>query len=153
MTQIRGWWRNTKLCTYYAQVAAVVLVLVGLAGIMGSLSWQYPSGIYHVSIGLIFGYVGFFMRDLEAVRQIVGGLGVLLLVIKVATILTPLLWEEHLHWGPIEVTCLVVGIPASWQPGTYGPPHSTEKGSGREPAPSFSLLTADAEPRLCENIR
>lgn len=110
MTQTRAWWRNTKLCTYYARVAAVVLVLIGLAGTMGGLSWQFPSGIYHASIGLIFGYVGFFMRDLEAVRQMVGGLGVLLLVVKVATILVPLLWQEHLQWGPVEVTCLLVGI-------------------------------------------
>ncbi len=110
MTQSRGWWRNTKLCRYYARVAAAVLVSVGLMGIMGSLSWQFPSSIYHVGIGLLFGYVGFFVRDLEAVRQIVGGLGILVLVVKVATILAPLLWEEHLHWGPIEVSCLVVGI-------------------------------------------
>ncbi len=34
----------------------------------------------------------------------------MLLIVKVATILVPLLWEEHLHWGSIEVTCLVVGI-------------------------------------------
>lgn len=110
MTQSRGWWRNTKLSRYYARVAAAVLVSVGLIGIMGGLSWQFPSSVYHVAIGLLFGYVGFFVRDLEAVRQIVGGLGILVLVVKVATILAPLLWEGHLHWGPIEVTCLVVGI-------------------------------------------
>jgi hypothetical protein len=50
------------------------------------------------------------VRDPEALRQMVGGLGVLLLVVKVVTILVPLLWQEPLHWGPIEVTCLLVGI-------------------------------------------
>ena len=111
MTQSRGrWWKNSNLCRYYARVTAALLVSVGLIAITGGLSWQFPSGIYHVVIGLLFGYVGFFVRDLEAVRQTVGRLGVLLLIVKVATILVPLLWEEHLHWGSIEVTCLVVGI-------------------------------------------
>ncbi len=111
MTQSRGrWWQNTNLCRYYARVAAAVLVPIGLAGSTGVLNWQFPSGLYHVAVGLFFAYVGFFVRDPETARQMVGGLGVLLLVVKVATILVPLLWEEHLHWGIIEVTCLVVGI-------------------------------------------
>ena len=111
MIQSRGrWWQNTRLCRYYAQVAAAVLVLMGLAGFTGALSWQFPSGIYHVAVGIFFAYVGFFVRDPETLRQMVGGLGVLLLVVKIVTILVPLLWQEHLHWGPIEVTCLLVGI-------------------------------------------
>jgi hypothetical protein len=40
----------------------------------------------------------------------VGGLGVLVLVVKVLTILTPLLWGEALLFGSVEVTCLVIGI-------------------------------------------
>lgn len=111
MIQSRGrWWQNTRLCGYYARAAAAVLVTIGLAGITGVLSWQFPSGVYHVAVGLFFAYVGFFVGDPETVRQMVGGLGVLLLVVKVATILLPLLWQEHLHWGTIEVTCLLVGI-------------------------------------------
>ncbi len=34
----------------------------------------------------------------------------LLLVVKVPTILVPLLWGEALLLSPIEVTCLVVGL-------------------------------------------
>ncbi len=106
----RRWWQNSALCEYYARAAAAVLVSVGLAGITGVLSWQFPSGVYHVAVGVFFVYVGFFVPDPETVRQMVGGLGVLLLVVKIVTILVPLLWQEHLYWGVIEVTCVVVGI-------------------------------------------
>ena len=51
MIQSRGrWWQNTRLCGYYARAAAAVLVAIGLAGITGILSWQFPSGVYHVAV-------------------------------------------------------------------------------------------------------
>ena len=54
-------------------------------------------------------YVGFLLRDTTVVRQMVGGLGILLLAVKAITILTPLTWGGHALHGPIEVTCLAVG--------------------------------------------
>ncbi len=40
----------------------------------------------------------------------VGGLGVLLVVVKAITIATPLTWGGPAKHGPIEITCLVLGI-------------------------------------------
>ena len=136
MIQSRGrWWQNTRLCGYYARAAAAVLVTIGLAGITGVLSWQFPSGVYHVAVGLFFAYVGLFVGDPETVRQMVGGLGVLLLVVKVATILLPLLWQEHLHWGTIEVTCLLVGITSILAAKYLRSPRNTDKGLGKKALP------------------
>ena len=109
-TGSRWWWQNTALCKYYARGAAAVLVSVGLAGFVDALSEDYPSGSYHVALGLLFGYAGFFVRNREAVRQLIGGLGVLVLVVNGLYIPVPLLWGGHPLWGPIEVSCLIVGI-------------------------------------------
>ena len=104
------WWQNTALCKYYARAAAVVLVSVGLAGFGDALSWNLPTSVYHLSMGLLFAYVGLFVRGRETVRRMIGGLGVLLLVVKGVTIFVPLLWGGYPLWGTMEVTCLVLGI-------------------------------------------
>ncbi len=109
-TGSRRWWQNTALCKYFARGAAAVLVSVGLAGLVGALHWHYLSDVYHVALGLLYGYAGFMVPEREAVRQLVGGLGVLVLVVKGLAIPVPLLWGEHPLWGPIEVSCLIVGI-------------------------------------------
>lgn len=57
----KRWWQNLTLCKYYAKAVAAVLVSVGLAGLVGSLNWHSISDIYHVVLGLIFAYVGFFV--------------------------------------------------------------------------------------------
>lgn len=44
------------------------------------------------------------------VRQLVEGLGVLVLVVKGVLIFVLLLWGGHPLWGPVEVSCLMVGI-------------------------------------------
>jgi len=40
----------------------------------------------------------------------VGGLGVLLVVVKAIIIATPLTWGGPVKHDPIEITCLVLGI-------------------------------------------
>ncbi len=106
----RRWWQNTAVCKYFARAVAAVLVSVGLAGLVGALHWHSLSGVYHVALGLLFAYGGFFVEDRETVRQMVGGLGVLVLVVKGLVIFIPSLWGEHPLWGPVEVSCLIVGI-------------------------------------------
>jgi hypothetical protein len=115
MTPTR-WWQNTKLCRYYAGGAAVVLIALGLVGftnILG-LGWSILAHAYHVALGLLFGLTGLLVRDKETVRLMVGGLGVLLVVVKGISVLGLLVVGENPLWGPIEMTCFVVGLQASW---------------------------------------
>ena len=101
----------------YARVAGSVLVLVGLVGLtsLGGLfflpSLNLAESFFHVSVGLMFVYVGFLHWDAEALRSVVGGLGVLLIVSKAVVIGTGLLFgEEHDLFSPTEVICVVVGL-------------------------------------------
>lgn len=93
----------------YAGVAAVALLATGLVGFSEVWGLDPLSGFYHVGVGVLFGYAAFFQRDATTVRQIVGGLGVLLLVIKAVTVLVVLLVYGRFEHGPVEVTCLVAG--------------------------------------------
>lgn len=94
----------------YARIVGVLLVLTGLAGFVGAVDTDGGADFYHMAVGGIFVYLGFWQRDAVVVRRVVGGMGVLLLLIKGAIILAPLAWGEGLLLGPIEITCLVVGI-------------------------------------------
>lgn len=93
----------------YARVAAGMLLAIAVVG-FSILGWRATAAFYHAGVGILFAYAGFFQRDDETVRQIVGGLGVLVLVVKALTIVTPLAWGGPPQHGPIEVTCLVVGL-------------------------------------------
>jgi hypothetical protein len=91
----------------YAQIAAVVLVAV-VAGVV-VLGWSMEAVFYHSSLALLYGYVGLFAPDHVYVRQMVMGLGVLVLAVKAVEVLVS--WSVSgcfLH-GPIEISCLVVG--------------------------------------------
>lgn len=92
----------------YARIAAIVLLAVAVFGFW-AWEWRVVSVFYHAGVSLLFLYVGFLLKDTTVVRQMVGGLGVLLLAVKAITILTPLTWGGHALHGPIEVTCLAVG--------------------------------------------
>lgn len=102
----------------YARVAGSVLVLVGLAGLtsLAELFFFLPAlniaeGFFHVSVGLMFVYVGFLHPDDEVLRPVVGGLGVLLIASKAVVVgIGLLIGDEHDLLNPIEVVCLVVGI-------------------------------------------
>ncbi len=103
-------WRNTRFVRYYARAVAVVLVLLGLSGFTRVLTWAWLPSVYHVGLGLLFGYVGLFVRDKEDMRRAVGGLGMLMVTVKGITLLVLLLLGENPLWGPTEMTCFAVGI-------------------------------------------
>ena len=94
----------------YAKVVGVVLALLGLAGFTGVAGVAWAASFFHAAVGLLFAYAGFVQKDVAVVRTMVGGMGVLLLVVKVVTILSPSLLGEAPLFGPIEITCLVVGL-------------------------------------------
>lgn len=101
----------------FARVAGSILVLVGLAGLTSLAGLFFlprlnlVESFFHISVGLIFVYVGFLHRDAEVLRSVVGGLGVLLIVSKAVVIGTGLLFgDEHDFFSPIEVVCVVLGI-------------------------------------------
>ncbi len=93
----------------YARVAGLVLLALAVIG-LSFWGWRMTASFFHAGVGLLFFYVGFWLRDSTTIRQMVGGLGVLLVLVKAITIMTPLTWGGPAKHGPIEVTCLVVGI-------------------------------------------
>lgn len=95
---------------YYARIVGVVLLAAALMGRVDVISTAWPVDFFHAVVGGIFTYLGFLQRDTEVVREAVGGMGLLLLLIKGVTIVAPLLWGEPLLRGPIEITCLAAGI-------------------------------------------
>lgn len=94
----------------YARITGVVLLLAALVGGSGIMPTDFPADFFHAGVGAIFAYLGFLQQDAEIVRHVVGGMGVLLLVVKAIVIFAPLGWGESPLHGPIEITCLVVGV-------------------------------------------
>ncbi len=94
----------------YARVAAMALLAMGVMGFSELWCFGPPSGLYHTGVGALFAYAGFFERDAATVRQIVGGLGVLLLVITTVTVLVVLVEFGRLGLGSIQITSLVLGV-------------------------------------------
>lgn len=104
------WWRNPMMSMYYARIVALAFVLIGLVGFTNITGWAWVPSLYHLCLGLFFGYAGFFVRERDVVLQIIEGLGILLVVVKGITLLVLLLLREPLHWGSFEISCFVVGI-------------------------------------------
>ena len=95
--------------TMYARIAGVVLLGVAVTALL-VLGWEETSIFFHAGVGALYLYVGFWLSDTKSVRQMVGGLGVLLVVVKTITILSPLGWGGPPEHGSVEITCLVVVI-------------------------------------------
>jgi hypothetical protein len=94
----------------YAQIVGVLLLLAALIGGANIINTAWPTDFFHAAVGAIFAYLGFLQRDVEVVREAVGGMGLLLLLVKGVTIVAPfLLWGGTPLYGPIEITCLVAG--------------------------------------------
>ena len=87
----------------------VLLLFVGLLGITGLISTAFPADLFHISVGIFFACLSF-IHDAEVVRQVVGGMGVLLVMGKGIIIFIPLMWGDSPLHGPIEITCLVAGV-------------------------------------------
>jgi hypothetical protein len=95
--------------TAYARLAGIVLLVVAAAG-LSLFGWDEASIYYHAGVGLFFLLIGYSRLGATYIRQIVGGLGVLLVLVKGVTILVSwLLPTRYLH-GPIEITCLILGV-------------------------------------------
>ncbi len=73
----------------YAQVVAVVLVSLGLAGLAGVVETARAADLFHVAMGAIFAHLGFFQRDTMVVRGVIGCMGVLVLLVRGVVILAP----------------------------------------------------------------
>ena len=93
----------------YARIVGIILVSLGLAGLSGVVGVSVATSVYHAAVGALFSYLGFWQRDALVVRSVVGGMGVMLLLVKGVTISAPLFWGGEPLLGPMEVTCLVVG--------------------------------------------
>jgi hypothetical protein len=99
------------LCKYYAALAAVTLIGLGLAGFfVVDLGCDPLTNAYHLTLGLFFGYISLSWRDREQVRQMVVNLGVLLVAVKEIEVSALYASGHNLVWGPIEVTCFMLGI-------------------------------------------
>jgi hypothetical protein len=99
-----------KVIRLYASMVGLVLILLGSAGLADIVGWNLPVNIFHLGVGGIFAYVALFQKDIMVVRTVIGGLGLLLLLVKGVVILAPLLWGESPLLAPVEITCLVVGL-------------------------------------------
>ena len=79
-------------------------MLLGLVGTTTTLvSWAGSSTLYYFALALLFGYAGFFVEDRETVRQMIEGLGVLLVVV------------QGISWSSL----LVLGVPIGWGPAEF----------------------------------
>ncbi len=100
-----------NLIRTYSLVVGIAFVLLGLAGLMTDLvGWDPPANIFHLFVGVTFVCLGFFLRDAETVRLMVGGIGALLVAGKAIIIMIPLLLGRVSFHSPIEVTCLIIGL-------------------------------------------
>lgn len=88
----------------------MVLLAFGVIGFFKLWGFTPLSGFYHAGVGALFAYAGFFESDTAVVRQIVGGLGVLLLVITTVTVLSMLVGFGRFYHGPVQITSLVLGV-------------------------------------------
>jgi uncharacterized membrane protein len=95
--------------TAYVRIAGLVLLAIVAVG-LGGWDWSAPSVFYHAVVGIFFLYVGFSRLGITTVRQIVGGLGVLLVLVSGMAILVTWLLPMSFLLGPIETTGLIVGV-------------------------------------------
>lgn len=98
---------------------ALALAALAVAGAT-VLHWPASSNFYHAVVALLFACAGFFVPDHVVVRQLVMGLGVLVLGVKVLMVAALWLSLGRFEHGPMAVTCFVVGttsiLAAAYQP-------------------------------------
>ncbi len=102
----------------YALMVAVVFVILASAGFIFDTFFGrsvffgpgVPEDLMHLGVGLIFGYLGFWVREATALRTLVGGMGGLLLGGKGILIAGNLWAYDNVFTSVTEVVCLVGGI-------------------------------------------
>ena len=75
----------------YARIVGVVLFSLGAAGLAEIVGVSVAASFYHAGVGILFVYLGFWQRDASVVRSTIGGMGVILLLVKGVTMSVPLL--------------------------------------------------------------
>jgi hypothetical protein len=93
----------------YVRIARLVLLAIAAVGLV-SWDWSAASVFYHAGLGIFFLYVGFFRLGITSVRQMVGGLGVLMVLVSGMAILATWWLPTSFVLGPIETTGLIVGV-------------------------------------------
>ena len=102
-----AWWLRA-----YAGSTGMALVVLGGAGFL-FLPTRGPAagGVFQILVGVLFIYAGLGQRDPVVSRRFVGGMGVLLLLGVGTSVCIGLLFGGGAGvFGPIQKTCLVVGI-------------------------------------------
>ena len=103
----------------YAQVVGVVIILLGVVGLLlgdqlllGLLNIDIVEDIVHLVTGGLMAYVGFAQRDSRVIRNVVGGLGVVYVLVGVLGFITPSLFGLLPHGYSIadNLIHLVLGV-------------------------------------------
>lgn len=95
----------------YACAAGLLLLVVGLAGFTVLSKLNAAESFFHVAVGAMFVYLGFWQKDRNVVRTVIGGMGVLLLLSKgVVVAIVLLAGNEEPLFGSVEVVCFAVGF-------------------------------------------
>jgi uncharacterized membrane protein len=96
---MRDYGAGQGLVRSYAQIAGVVVLLVGVLGLVlgdqsigGLLNVDLPEDIIHLVTGGALAYAGFAIRDNATVRTVVGALGVLYIAVGILGFLSPTLF-------------------------------------------------------------
>ena len=104
----------------YTCLLTVVLALIGIAALAGILGVGLGAGILYLIAAAPVAYVGFFRRDPDVVRTVVGGMGVLFLLsgLSLAFIMSVFgfpyegrFWEGglgHAALGALTMACAVL---------------------------------------------
>ncbi len=110
----------------YAQIVGVIIILVGLVGLLlgdqlllGLLNIDILEDIVHLATGGLMAYVGFARTTLGLVRNVVGGLGVVYLLVGLLGFVVPNLFGLLPHGYTIADNLLhlalgALGIAVGW---------------------------------------
>ena len=110
----------------YAQYMGIAIVGIGVLGLLlGEQSLlqlvniDIVEDIVHLLTGGVMAYVGYANRDLEVVKAVVGGVGVMYLLVGVVGFITPTLFGLLPHGYSVFDNLLhlalgVVGIAVAW---------------------------------------
>ncbi len=104
----------------YARVVGVVIIVIGVGGLLlgeqslfGLLNIDIVEDIIHLVTGGLMAYVGFARPDLGLLRNVVGGLGVVYLLVGLLGFVAPNLFGLLPHGYTIVDNLLHLGLGAA----------------------------------------
>ena len=110
----------------YAQIVGVIIILVGVGGLLlgerslfDALNIDVAEDIVHLVTGGLLAYAGFRLPDLRMVRNIVGGLGVVYVLVGILGFIVPDLFGLLPHeYSPVDnlfhIALGAVNIAVAW---------------------------------------